>query len=107
MYTGATSKDTAHALINTMEQFHVFKQSGQMDNATYLCMFQSHIEPVDHLGGGIGIYVPYIQTKIQDTRGDPDDVALWTCTQDELKEEFVIKYSCSSRTPNVNCINPE
>jgi hypothetical protein len=75
-----------------MERFHGFKQSGQMDNATYLHTFQSHIEAVDHLGGGIGMYVPYIQTKIQNTVGDPDDIALWTCTQDELKEEFVTKY---------------
>jgi hypothetical protein len=50
LYTGATSKDPAHALIDAMEWFHSFKQSGRMDNATYLHTFQSHIEAVDHLG---------------------------------------------------------
>jgi hypothetical protein len=44
MYTGATSKDTAHVLIDSMERFHAFRQSGCMDNATYMQTFQSHIE---------------------------------------------------------------
>jgi hypothetical protein len=53
MYTGATSKDLAHAFIDAVEQFHGFKQTGRMDNATYLCTFQSHIEAIDHLDGGL------------------------------------------------------
>jgi hypothetical protein len=92
MYTGATSKDTAHALIDAMERFHAFKQSGCMDNATYLWTFQSLIEAIDHLGGGFGIHVPYIQTKIQNACGDPDNVVLWSQTEDEVKEEFIAKY---------------
>jgi hypothetical protein len=75
-------QDTAHALIDAMERFHSFKQSGQMDNTTYLHTFQSHIEVIDHLGGGLGIHVPYIQTKIQNAGGDLDDVALWSRTKD-------------------------
>jgi hypothetical protein len=54
-------------------------------------------EAVEHLGGGIGIYVLYIQTKIQNAGGDPDDVALWTRTQDVCRKNFF----WLSLTPNV------
>jgi hypothetical protein len=49
MYTVTTSKDMANSLIDVMEHFCSFKQSAWMDNATYLHMFQSHMEAIDHL----------------------------------------------------------
>jgi hypothetical protein len=99
MYTGAASKDTAHALIDAMERFHSFKQLGWMDNATYLWTFQSHIEVIDHLSGVFGMHIPYIQTKIQNAGGDPDNVVLWSQTQNEVKEEFVAKYLLLNSDP--------
>jgi hypothetical protein len=92
MYTGATSKDLAHALIDAIEQFHGFKQTGRMNNATYLTTFQSHIQAIDHLDSGFGIHAPYIQTRIRSAGMDPDDVTIRSRMQDEVKEEFIAKY---------------
>jgi hypothetical protein len=92
MYTGATSKDIADSLIDVMEQFHSFNQSGCTANATYLPMFQSHIKAIDNLDGGFGIHMPYIEIRIKNASGDPDDVAVWTQAKDKVCAEFVAKY---------------
>jgi hypothetical protein len=47
---------------------------------------------ISHLGGGSGIHVLYIQTKIQSSGLDPGDVTIWSQTKDEVKEEFIAKY---------------
>jgi hypothetical protein len=60
MYTGATSKDSVHLLINTMEWFHTFKQTSRTDNATYWQTFQSHVDAIDHLNGDLGVHIYFI-----------------------------------------------
>jgi hypothetical protein len=99
MYTGAMSKDMAHSLIDAMERFHSFKQSSHMDNATYLRTFQSHFEAIDDLDGGFGIHMLYIETRIKNAGGDPDDVTDWTCGKDEVQEEFFAKYFLLKSNP--------
>jgi hypothetical protein len=92
MYTGVTSKDMLHSLIDVMERFQTFKQTSWMDNANYLQTFQIHVETIDH--HDLGVHMLYIQAQIQDAGGDPDDVAVWEQTKYEIHEEFVVKYFC-------------
>jgi hypothetical protein len=107
MYTRATSKDSAHALIDVIEQFHGFKQTGQMDNAMYLRTFQSHIKAINHLDGGFGVHAPYIQTRIRSAGRDPDDVTIWSQTQDKVKEEFIVKIFPAQTLCSFDCLDSE
>jgi hypothetical protein len=75
-----------------MEQFHLFKQTSRMDNATYLQTFQSHINTIDHLKGDFGIHVSYIKDRILEAGGDLKDNAACECTKDRICKEFVAKY---------------
>jgi hypothetical protein len=92
MYTGATSKDAVHSLIDAMDQFHTFKQTSRMDNAIYLQTFQSHIDAIDHLNGDFGIHVSYIKARIQEAGSDLKDEAACERTKHEICKEFVAKY---------------
>jgi hypothetical protein len=75
MYTGATSKDTAHSLIDGVEHFHLFKQSSCMDNATYLRTFQSHVEALTILTEDL-VSTCHIKARIKNAGKDPDDVTV-------------------------------
>ena len=54
MYTGATSKNSMHSLIEAQNKFASFKQSSRMTNAEYLRTFKGLVDAIEHLNGDIG-----------------------------------------------------
>jgi hypothetical protein len=92
MYTGATSKDKVHSLIDATQKFHAFKQGSRMENATYLRTFQSHVEAINLLDGDFGVHQALIITRMIDDGEDPDDQEEWVTTKNALKEEVMAKY---------------
>jgi hypothetical protein len=105
MYTNATSKDTIHSLIEAMEHFYIFKQTIRMDNAT--CTFQSHIDAINHLNGDFGIHLSYVRARIQEARGDLNDVAACKQTKAEVRKEFVAKYFLLKSLCIIDCYDPK
>jgi hypothetical protein len=79
-----------------MECFYTFKETSQMDNVTNLQTFQSHVEAINHLNGNLGFHMYYIKAQIQEAGSDLNDVAACERTKDEIHEEFVVKFFCSS-----------
>lgn len=99
MYTGATSKDKIHSLIDAMDKFHSFKQTSRMDNATYLRTFQSHIEAIDHLRGDFGVHHTLIIDRMIEDNEDTDDLDVYMEKRDEIREEVVAKYFLTKSDP--------
>jgi hypothetical protein len=99
MYTGATSKDKIHLLLEAMDRFHAFKQGPCMDNATYLRVFQNHIEAIDHLDGDFGVHNALIVTRMIDNNEDPDNKSAWITIKEAITEEVVAKYLLMKSDP--------
>jgi hypothetical protein len=78
-----------------------------MDNATYLCTFQSHIDVINHLNGDFGIHLSYVQAQIQEAGGDLNDVAACKQTKAEVHEEFVAKYFLLKSLCIIDCYDPK
>jgi hypothetical protein len=54
MYTGATSKNAIHSLLDAQNKFFSFRQSSRMTNAEYLRNFTALADQVVHLHGDFG-----------------------------------------------------
>jgi hypothetical protein len=55
LYSGATSRQAMHGLVEAQKRFNNLQQSGRMSNAKYLEVFQSTLAAFEHLGGDLGI----------------------------------------------------
>jgi hypothetical protein len=73
MYTGATSKNKMHSLIQAWAKFHAFHQTSRMTNAEYLHTFKSNINAVEHLNSDIGTDLDFVIQKIHTMGGDNTD----------------------------------
>ena len=89
MYTGATSKNPMHSLIEARSKFYSFRQSSRMTNADYLRMFKGLVDAVEHLNGDLGTDHPVITERILASGGDPDDEADWAMMKETLREEYL------------------
>jgi hypothetical protein len=70
-----------------------------MDNATYLRVFQNHIEAIDHLDGDFGVDNALIVTRMIDNNEDPDDKSAWITIKEAVTEEVVAKYFLMKSDP--------
>jgi hypothetical protein len=73
MYTGATSKNYMHSLIEAQSKFYLLHQSSRMTNADYLCMFKGLVDAVEHLNGDLRTDHAVITERTLSSGGDPDD----------------------------------
>jgi hypothetical protein len=89
MYTGTTSKNAMHSLIEAHNRFYLFCQSSCMTNADYLCMFKGLVDAVEHLNGDLGTDHAIITKMILSTGGDPEDTADWTMMKEAVCEEYL------------------
>jgi hypothetical protein len=86
MYTGATSKNSMHSLIEARNKFYSFRQSSRMTNADYLCMFKGLVDAVEHLNGDLGTDHAVITERILSSGGDLDD---WSIMKETIREEYL------------------
>jgi hypothetical protein len=90
MYTGATSKNEMHSLIDTRAKFYAFKQTPRMSNADYLRVFKANVDAIEHLKGDIGTDNAYILQRIIDTGGDVADALIVAAsTKAVVREEYL------------------
>jgi hypothetical protein len=68
MYTGATSKNPIHSLLEAQTKFLSFRQTSRMSNAEYLRNFTALSDQVLHLHGETGTDQLYITTRIEEER---------------------------------------
>jgi hypothetical protein len=89
MYTGATSKNSLHSLIEAQAKFHAFRQSSRMTNADYLHTFKGLVDAIEHLDGDLGVDSAIISRRIQADGLDPEDTAQWEATRTTVREEYM------------------
>jgi hypothetical protein len=63
-----------------------------MDNATFLRMFQSHNDAIDHLDGNFGVSHRLIVTRMLNDHEDPDDLQSYRTAKDAVWEEVIAKH---------------
>jgi len=89
MYTGATSKNSMHSLIEARNKFYSFRQSSRMTNADYLRMFKGLVDAVEHLNGDLGTDHAVITERTLSSGGDPDDNNDWSIMKETIREEYL------------------
>ena len=89
MYTGATSKNEMHSLIDTWAKFYAFKQTPRMSNADYLRVFKANVDAIEHLNGDLGTDNAYILQRIIDSGGDVADPLIVAATKAAVREEYL------------------
>jgi hypothetical protein len=89
MYTGATSKNPIHSLIDAQSSFHAFRQTSRMTNAEYLRVFKGLVDAVEHLKGDLGADHTVITERIQADAGDPNDAVQWEQMKTTVREEYL------------------
>ena len=89
MYTGATSKNKMHSLIDAKARFYTFCQSTRMSNAEYLRIFKANVDAVEHLNGDVGVDNQYILQRIMDNNGDVDNPIHVKHAKSTIREEYL------------------
>ena len=66
MYTGATSKNAIHSLLDAQNKFFSFRQSSRITNAEYLRNFTALADQVVHLHGDFCTAQSYVTKRIEE-----------------------------------------
>jgi hypothetical protein len=89
MYTGATSKNSLHSLLEAQNKFFSFRQTSRMTNADYLRNYTALADQVVHLHGDFGTDAEYVTERIEGDNGDPLDVVTRTNMILLIREEYL------------------
>jgi hypothetical protein len=89
MYTGATSKNKMHCLIEAWAKFHAFHQTSRMTNAEYLHTFKSNIDAVEHLNGDIRTDRDFVMQKIHAMGNDSTDQITVAAMRAIVHKEYI------------------
>ena len=73
MYTGATSKNAIHWLLEAQNKFFTFRQTSRMSNADYLRNYTALTDQVVHLHGEFGTDKAYVTQRVESEYGNPFD----------------------------------
>jgi hypothetical protein len=77
LFSGATSRNATHALVEAQDAFISFRQSSRMSNAAYFDKFKALLEVYQHLGGDVGvIHAPSPEFINAADPDDPTDIEL-------------------------------
>lgn len=97
LYTGATSRQAMHGMLEAQRRFMTIQQSNRMSNAKYLEVFQSTLAAYEHLGGDLGISKemtrPYVNAVNQYAITDAE----WKAAENRARDEYLgIRFLLSS-----------
>ena len=89
MYTGATSKNSLHSLLEAQNTFFSFRQTGRMSNAEYLRNFTALTDQVVHLHGDFGTDESYVTERILEDGRDPTNRDVRADVVLTIREEYL------------------
>ena len=89
MYTGATSKNAIHSLLEAQNKFFTFRQTSRMSNADYLRNYTALTDQVVHLHGEFGTDEAYVTQRVESEYGDPFDATVRAAMILTIREEYL------------------
>jgi len=82
LYSGATSRQAMHGMLEAQKRFVTIQQTSRMSNAKYLELFQNTLAAYEHLGGDLGISKDMMQPYVEASNA-------YAITEDEWKAAAV------------------
>jgi len=89
MYSGATSKNPMHSLIEARQGFYSFCQSNRMSTAEFLRIYQGLVDNIVHLDGNFGTDEAVIRKRILAGNQDPNNQTTWDTMKTIVREKYL------------------